>query len=722
MKLKENGTSIESLSGVGSAKAKLFARLNIFTIADLLQAFPRDYEDRTKRIPLSKWNECSKVHTIAKVLSHSYFGYGRMKTLKIIIEDETRTAELIAFNRSFLEKTLPVGSIISVTGSFQIKYNSLQSTSFEAAKICDEGNIEDFKNYTLSDSKIFPVYPLTEGLTQTQYRKIIAGALKLYAPSIDDELPEELIKKHSLLHKKTAIQFIHNPENLENINAAKKTLAYEELFHFEYKLAQRLLVHRGFIPSPEELACSAQNKSNEAKEILSDEEFIKQLSPRQKILLESLMFALTADQKKVIYELNEEIDRSQKDLLEIETLNRQPFSMSRLIQGDVGSGKTLVAFFSILRTIDYKKQCDVLAPTEILARQHAQNAAALLEKCDVRIAFLTGNLKASGRENLLNALKSGNVDVVIGTHALFSTNTNYKNLSLVIIDEQHRFGVNQRESLINKGRITAGGFTHSPDVMMMSATPIPQSIAQSVFGDLDVSTIKTMPEGRKPVETHLSVMGNEENVYRAVLSELQKGHQAYFVYPRIDENAENTGEEDSGDKNKIKNVLQMFDYLSKVKYPDYKCGLIHGKLTDEEQSQILEDFKNGKIQILIATTVVEVGVDVANATCMVIEHADRFGLAELHQLRGRVGRSSLQSYCYLIYGKNLTETGKERMKAMHSSTDGFYIAEEDLKLRGPGEVFGTLQSGYLQFKVADLTRDKEIFIQARNDAFNYAKN
>ena len=310
-------------------------------------------------------------------------------------------------------------------------------------------------------------------------------------------------------------------------------------------------------------------------------------------------------------------------------------------------------------------------------------------------------------------MKNGQINIAVGTHALFSTNVQYKNLHLAIIDEQHRFGVAQRESIIAKGRITHNGFSHTPDVLMMSATPIPQTLAFTLFGDLDVSTIKTMPAGRKTVKTYLSVMGHERNVYDAVKKELQQGHQAYFVYPRIGD------KKDSSEKENLKSAEEMTEYLSSI-YKDFKCATIHSKTNEEQQHQILDDFRNNKIQILVATTVVEVGVDVPNATCIVIEHADRFGLAELHQLRGRVGRSSLQSYCFLIYGKNITQTGIARLKALHESTDGFVIAEEDLKLRGPGEIAGTAQSGYLAFGLADLARDKTMLTLARYDAFTHA--
>lgn len=711
MFLNELKVTVESLAGVGPATAKQFAKLNIFTVADLLSVYPRDYDDRTKKITLAEFSQHPKVHTICKVVAHSWFGYGKMKTLKIEITDGTANAFLIAFNRSFLEKSLPVGSIISVTGRFEIKYNELQSTVFEASRLAYDGTLADYISAPVPDSALYPVYPLTEGLSQKNYRKTIGAALKAYGKTISDELPQEIIQERKLLPKQQALLQIHMPKNLEEVEEARRTLIYEELYQFEYKMALRALRHRGTLPSDKEV--------KESREV-TKEEFHDSLSPRQKQLASRLTFELTPDQMKAIMDINADIDRSQVEFNAM--MNREfgtagenerpPFNMQRLLQGDVGSGKTLVSFFACLRTIDYGGQCALLAPTELLARQHAENAAKLLEPVNVKAAFLTGNLKSGGRENLVNALRDGNIDLVIGTHALFSRNVSYKKLQLAIIDEQHRFGVAQRESIIDKGRVSFGATAHTPDVLMMSATPIPQTLALTAFGDLDVSLIKTMPKGRKPVKTLLTVMGNERNVYEAVRKELNAGHQAYFVYPRIGEETE-----DSDNDKSLKAAEEMYDFLSNQVYPGITCALIHGKITEEEQKKILEDFSKGKTKVLIATTVVEVGVDVGNATCIIVEHADHFGLAELHQLRGRVGRSDLQSYCFLIYGKNITEEGKARLKALHESTDGFYIAEQDLKLRGPGEISGTSQSGYLTLAIADLARDKEILKIARYDAF-----
>lgn len=719
MILSELGAAVETLSGVGPAAAKKFASLNIFTVADLLSVFPRGYEDRTRRILLADYAKFPKVHTICKVISHQWFGAGRMRTLKIEITDGSADAWLVAFNRDFLAKTLPEGSIIAVTGKFEVKYSELQSTSFEAVRISVSGNLHEFENAAIPDSAVIPIYPLTEGLTQKAYRKTVAQALKQYAKNISNEIPEEIIKDRNLLNKSEAILYVHQPQNLEQAQEARRTLIYEELYLFEFKMLERALMHRGTLPSqnfmPEAYPCFSTPDSETGLELIK-KEFQESLSPRQKQIFSKLNFELTLDQMKSILEMNRDIDRSQTEcntmLNNPHKLSRPPFSMQRLLQGDVGSGKTLVSFFLCARTIDYGGQCAVLAPTELLARQHAENAAKLLETAGIKTAFLTGNLKEAGRQPLLNALRDGSIDIVIGTHALFSRNTQYKNLQLAVIDEQHKFGVTQRESIISKGRISFGHMAHSPDLLMMSATPIPQTLALTAFGDLDISTIKTMPKGRLPVKTYLTVFKNERNVYEAVRKELNEGHQAYFVYPRISENPQ----QEQAEKSALKSAEEMFDFLSKEVYPNFKCALIHGKTDDEKQAEILKNFSSGNIQVLVATTVVEVGVDVPNATCIAIEHAERFGLAELHQLRGRVGRGKNQSYCFLTYSRNITETGIMRLKALHQSSDGFFIAEEDLKLRGPGEIFGTAQSGYFSLNIADLSRDKEILKSARYDA------
>ncbi len=644
-----------------------------------------------------------------------------MKNLKIIVNDGTGSAELICFNRAFLEKSLIPGTLITVTGKFEVKYNKLQSTAFEAVKMEVPEELQNhIKEYRFDaiqpvDCGVIPIYPLTEGLTQKAVSKSIANALQQYAHGIEDELPAELIQQRGLMKKQDALRLVHQPQSIAQAQEARNTLAYEELYHFQYIIAERTYKRKGFtVVEPVETTVAL---SQGHSELVSESDFEDSLSPLQIDFLNTLPFPLTEDQRKVIFEMDEEIDRSYKERERVlNQLDRgmpppttPTFTMARLLQGDVGSGKTLVSLFLCLRIISWKGQCAFMAPTEILARQHAETTAKLLAPLGVRTAFLTGNLKAKGRTQLLRALKDGEIDIVVGTHALFSTQTEYKDLQLTVIDEQHRFGVQQRQALIEKGRHSVAGFTFEPNLLMMSATPIPQSLALTLFGDLDISTIHTKPAGRKDITTYLVKEGNEINAYEAVRKELEKGRQAYFVYPAID-----------SDEN-IKSAKRAFAHLRDHIYPQYKCALLHSKVEEEEQVQILHNFRDGSIQVLAATTVIEVGVDVPNATCMVIEQADRFGMAQLHQLRGRVGRGDEQSFCFLIYSKDITETGIERMKALRQSTDGFYIAEQDLKTRGPGELNGTVQAGELGFRIADLSRDMKLMQDARVDAMSALK-
>ncbi|NLM00250.1 MAG: ATP-dependent DNA helicase RecG [Treponema sp.] len=745
MKIGQITTPVSNISGVGEKAAFNLSKLNIFSVADLLQHYPREWEDRTKRIPLAFHDTVKKIHTVAKVLAHEYFGFGRMRTLKIIIDDGTRTAGLVCFNRNFLENSLTIGSIINISGSFSIRYGELQSSSFETEVLSKSGELHEYKNCILSDSKVFPIYPLTAGITQTQMRKFITRALKSFGKGIENELPESVIKKHNLLNKQDAIFKMHLPETLAETELAKHSLIFEELFLFQKQIIKRYYERNGRLPDIntenilhgvdliQEVSSSCtttidnsntiQNKINQEEKTLniSSTDFTGTLSPKQKKLFSRLPFTLTNDQMRAIIDINADIDRCYMSTSNKKATTFEKPPMSRLLQGDVGSGKTLVAFFACLRQIDYDGQCAILAPTELLARQHADNAANLLEvACGIRLAFLTGNLKTTGRAQLVKQLKNGDIDIVIGTHALFSQDIIYHNLRLVIIDEQHRFGVVQRNAILEKGRTSMeaqkkitnnfpaeqiNSNNSTPSLLMMSATPIPQTLALTVFGDLDISNIRSMPQGRLPIKTHLTRRGNEAKAYEAVRTELRNGHQAYFVYPLIEQ----------GENNNLKSAEESFEFLSKRIYPEYKCALVHSQIDDSTQHQILTDFKNGKIDVIVATSVVEVGVDVPNATCMVIEQAERFGLAALHQLRGRVGRGKNQSYCFLIYSQNLTENGKARLKALYENTDGFIIAEKDMKLRGPGEVAGIQQSGYLTLGLADPIRDIELLLITRTE-------
>jgi ATP-dependent DNA helicase RecG len=666
--LKEIQTPIHHLKGAGSQTCHALARLGVRDIASLLSYYPRDWEDRSRFIPLSQWNQAKQVYTVVTVLAHEWFGYPK-KTLKVHIEDETGRAELICFNRPFLEKQLEVGKQYLLWGQFSYRYGSLQSSSFEFEPI------EQIKG--AENIPFLPVYSLTTGLSQKILRRLVFQALRLYGKSLEDELSPSILQKHNLLAKNIAIRAIHFPKSREELEEAQLRIKYEELFYLEILIGRRALERRSA-------------KRREPSQIKVDTQDLSQL---QKRLAERLPFKLTNGQRKAITEINQDMS------------GLHP--MARLLQGDVGSGKTLVSFMAALKAIEEGGQTALLAPTELLARQHAENAAKLLEPLGVSVAFLTGNVKAQGRNALLKALATGHIHLVIGTHALFSADVHYHKLRLVIIDEQHRFGVLQRSAILAKG--------DNPDLLMMSATPIPRTLALTVFGDLDVSVISELPPGRKPVKTHLARQSNEQKVYDFVRKELQAGHQAYFVYPLIE------GDSDRSDKNNLKNAEAMAKRLSREVFPDYKVALVHSRLDDEQKRLTMEAFRQGEIQILVATSVVEVGVDVPNATCMVVEHAERFGLSALHQLRGRVGRGPAQAYCFLVYSDRLTEDGKQRLRVMLEHNDGFRIAEEDLKLRGPGQIAGIEQSGYLSLGLADPISDATLLETARQDAFAILK-
>lgn len=676
MLLREIMVPVSSIRGVGPATAKPLASLGLVTVGDVLAYWPRDWEDRTVFHALSEYNTRAKLHVRAMVVAHDWFGYGRMRTLKIMIRDEAGTvAELACFNRPFLEKQFPPGTPVAVYGSFRYAYGSLQSSSFEIEPV------------QTSPARVLPVYSLTAGISQQQMRKIMTRALSEYGRGIDSELPETIRNKYNIPSKQDVVHAIHEPQTLDQAHKARQALIFEELFLFEYAIGQRSLERRGRLPRMDAQSTGNSFGSDESANIG------KNPTPLQVRLIERLPFHLTPDQHTILHELNGDID--------------SPTGMARLLQGDVGSGKTLLAFLASLAVCERGGQTAILAPTELLARQHAENAAKLLEPAGIRIAFLTGNLKSRGRATLLKELSAGRIDVVIGTHALFSRNVHYHNLRLVVIDEQQRFGVLQRSAIIEKGRESDPGKS-PPHLLMMSATPIPRTLALSVFGDLDVSVLRTMPPGRKPVITHLAAKKNEKKVYDFIRRELKAGKQAYFVYPLID----------PSDSAELASATDMAAHLADHVFPEYECALIHSRIPEDEQKRIMDAFRSGSVQILVATSVVEVGVDVPNATCMVIEHAERFGLSALHQLRGRVGRGSAQSYCFLIFSDKLTDSGKARLRVMHETTDGFIIAEEDLKLRGPGDIAGIQQSGYISFTLADPVRDFEILQEARIAAFD----
>jgi ATP-dependent DNA helicase RecG len=663
--------SIDHIKGAGPASIQALANAGILNVAGLISRYPRDWEDRSKIVPLKDFRT-GAVCTLVRVLAHDWFIAGGSKTLKIFVEDETARAVLVCFNRSFMDKQLLVGNYYRLWGVFHYRFGEIQCTNFETEAAPKRSETEDaVPGKQSAFGRILPIYPLNTGLSQGMLRKLIHQALTQYGGPLENELPEHIRNRDGLFSKADALGAIHFPESLEELETAKQTLIYEELFYLEILVGRRGMERRNA------LARFGKDRT---------EGTVFRPSPLQQRLLDRLPFSLTAGQQEAVADINRDMD--------------YPYPMARLLQGDVGSGKTLVSFLGALRIVEQGGQAAVMAPTELLARQHAENAARLLEPLGIRPAFLTGNVRSSGRAALLKSLAAGEIDVVIGTHALFSRDVVYNNLRLVVIDEQHRFGVVQRQAILAKGE--------HPHLLMMSATPIPRTLALTVFGDMEVSVIRDLPQGRKPVRTHLARESNETKVYDFVFNELSSGRQAYFVYPLIEADTNRS----------LKDAETMAGRLAGEVFPQFTVALIHSKLDEEEKRKIMEYFRKGEIQVLVATSVVEVGVDVPNATCMVIEHAERFGLAALHQLRGRVGRGDQQSYCFLVYSDALTEDGKTRLKVMLENADGFVIAEEDLKLRGPGHMTGIEQSGYLILGMADPVRDASRLEQARIDAFS----
>ena len=654
MFLRELTHSVKDLKGIGPATMANLRNLGITTIAELLLHFPREYEDRSvRRTILESAQSGLPANTVITVTGHEYFGFGPRQTLKVAVEDESGPAVLVCFGRNFLSRVLLPGARFFLFGRFELKFGELQTSVFD---------IEEYPHGESRFGRILPIYPLSGSLTQTVLRKFTAQAVEKYAASLETELPAYLIDKHGLFEKADAVKQIHYPDSPEALERAKRSLIYEELFHLQLLVARRAYARKGARKRHLDVPPTALQRS----------------------VVERLPFRLTPDQEAVLDELRGDY--------------AAPTPMARLLQGDVGSGKTLVAFLAALPYIEEGLQAVFMAPTELLARQHAENAAKFLEPAGVRLGFFSGSVKDDRRARLLEALEAGEIDLLIGTHAVFSKDVEFRSLGLVIVDEQQRFGVLQRMSLMEKGEM--------PDLLLMTATPIPRTLALTAFGDLDVSYIRTMPEGRKKVITHLARQGNEAKVYDWIGKEIERGRQAYFVYPLIGQS----------DRLSLKDAESMYRKLSTEVFPRYTIGLIHSRLPEEDKREIMQRFNAGEIRILVATSVIEVGVDVRNVSCIVIEHAERFGLSALHQLRGRVGRGDEQGYAFLVYGENLTEDGKRRLKVMMEETDGFKIAEEDMRIRGPGELAGIRQAGYFRFAIADLGRDMAILVLARDDA------
>lgn len=644
--------SVEKVKGVGSRTSMLLKKLNINTVDDLVTHYPYRYEF-IKRSNLKEKCEDDKVIIDGKVEMIPILVRLKGNLNKMNFRLATSTKEIVGvsiFNRAYLKNQLLVGTNITVFGKYEKNKNVILASEIRMG-LLPKGE------------KIEAVYHGTVGLNSKAISSFINTALMEYGNELEDYIPKYLLEKYNFLNKKTALNIIHNPSTKEKLKEASIRLKYEELFVYMAKINYLKL------------------KNKNIKDGI-EKDFDKEKLDK---VIKSLPYELTVDQKIVLNEILEDLTSKRR--------------MNRLLQGDVGSGKTIISIIAMVANYLSGYQSALMVPTEILATQHYETMKEILKDLNVNIALLTGSLPKNKKDLIHEELKLGKIDMVVGTHALIQEEVVYKNLGLVITDEQHRFGVLQRTSLQNKG-IT-------PDVLYMSATPIPRTYALTLYGDMDISTIRTLPKGRKPIKTYLKSYSEIKDVLKMMYEELLKNHQIYVIAPLIEES----------ETLDLTTVNELKDKMNLAFGEKYNVGIIHGKLKQTEKDKIMEDFVNNKIQILISTTVIEVGVNVLNTTMMVIFDANRFGLSTLHQLRGRVGRSALESSCILI-----SDYDSERLNVMTTTNDGFEISEEDFKIRGHGDLFGTKQSGDMTFKIADIKEDYKILLQAKKDSMEFLLN
>ncbi len=639
--------NVQYVKGIGPKRSKLLARLNIYSIFDLLWHMPRAYinRDRIPNIDTVKIGEYN--HLQGEVISvNSLRARKGMHIFKAVLKDAAGYFQAVWFNQPFLEKYIRPGQEIFVSGKVKSGYEGL------------EINVSE---YELNDPintkhKILPIYPLTEGLNQKFMRQTMLTVLDEYLNYYPDIFSVPLKDKYNLGDIRPAFYNLHFPASGQAYKVARKRLAVEELCLFQLSLRKPLVSENGHI-------------------------IHKEIKPLVKEIMENLHFDLTHAQRKVINEIFSDMEK--------------PRQMNRLIQGDVGSGKTVVAALAMAKAVASGFQAALMAPTEILAQQHFFSLSQFFKQSDVVMACLTSSTPPKEKQMILEALQAGHIDLLIGTHSLIQEDIFFKNLGLAVVDEQHRFGVKQRANLANKGEYT--------DILIMTATPIPRTLALTVYGDLDVSIIDELPPGRKPIKTYYIKNPDRDKLYNFIKEELKKGLQVYVVCPLIEES----------EKQDLQAAQTLYYELKSGILKDFRLGLLHGRLKSAEKDYIMHRFKAGELDLLVTTTVIEVGVDVPNASIIVIEQAERFGLSQLHQLRGRVGRGNVESYCYLI-AEPKSEEALQRLKAMERTNDGFILANEDLNIRGPGDFWGVRQHGLDQLKVANLIKDKDLIELSKN--------